>query len=174
VAGPWSKTCREANHMLYRHGFGRVLGASANAGVFFVLCLLGTAAFASEVSALLPPIPPGKGESCVEPTDIMRRDHMKFLLHQRDETVRGGIRGAKHSLVGCIGCHVQRDAKGDAIPVNAEGQFCESCHGFAGVRMDCFGCHAAVPASGQTPAAFSKRMFPLAASAGAAASPGAE
>jgi len=150
-----------------------VTGASGNIGVFLVLFLIGTAAFASEDSALLPRIPPGKGESCVEPTDVMRRDHMKFLLHQRDETVHGGIRGAKHSLVGCIGCHVQRDAKGDAIPVNAEGQFCESCHGFAGVRMDCFECHAAVPASGQTPAAFSKRMFPLAASVGDTVSPGA-
>jgi hypothetical protein len=150
-----------------------VTGASGNIGVFLVLFLIGTAAFASEDSALLPRIPPGKGESCVEPTDVMRRDHMKFLLHQRDETVHGGIRGAKHSLVGCIGCHVQRDAKGDAIPVNAEGQFCESCHGFAGVRMDCFECHAAVPASGNIRFENAAGVWPLAASVGDTVSPGA-
>lgn len=105
---------------------------------------------ADEGSTLLPAIPPAaKGEACVEPTDIIRRQHMQFLMHQRDETVHGGIRGAKHSLVGCIDCHAQTDARGAAIPVNAEGQFCESCHRFAGVRMDCFECHAAVPARGE-------------------------
>ena len=33
---------------------------------------------------------------CVEPTDVMRRDHMEFILHQRDETVHEGIRTSKH------------------------------------------------------------------------------
>ena len=28
-----------------------------------------------------------KGEQCVEPNDYMRRNHMKLLMHQRDETV---------------------------------------------------------------------------------------
>ena len=32
-----------------------------------------------------------------------------------------------------------------AIPVNAPGQFCESCHTYAAVKMDCFECHATVP-----------------------------
>lgn len=103
---------------------------------------------AGEGDQLAPVIPPpAMGASCVEPTEVMRREHMQFLMHQRDETVHAGIRGAKHSLVGCIGCHVQRDAAGAAIPVNAKGQFCASCHAFAGVRMDCFECHATVPAS---------------------------
>jgi hypothetical protein len=107
-------------------------------------------ALAGDNSTLLPVIPPAlKGEQCVEPTEVMRRDHMRFLMHQRDETVHSGIRGAKHSLVGCIACHAQSDAAGAAIPVNAEGQFCESCHGFAGVSMDCFECHASVPARQQ-------------------------
>ena len=111
--------------------------------------LLCFAAVAGVASTLLPALPPGAGESCVEPTDIMRRLHMQFLMHQRDDTVHGGIRGAKHSLVGCIECHAQTDTRGAAIPVNAEGQFCESCHSFAGVRMDCFECHATVPADEQ-------------------------
>lgn len=111
-----------------------------------MLVLHGAAVFAGGIGALLPVIPPGKGDACVEPVDIMRRDHMKFLLHQRDDTVHRGIRGSRHSLTGCIGCHVQKDAQGMPIPVNAKDQFCQSCHGFAGVRMDCFECHAAVPA----------------------------
>ena len=105
-------------------------------------------AVAGEGDPLAPVIPaPATGDRCVEPTDVMRRDHMQFLMHQRDDTVHSGIRGAKHSLVGCISCHAQRNAEGVAIPVNAKGQFCASCHAFAGVHMDCFECHATVPAS---------------------------
>jgi hypothetical protein len=32
-----------------------------------------------------------KGEKCVEPTDVMRSNHMEFILHQRDKTVHQGI-----------------------------------------------------------------------------------
>ena len=114
------------------------------------LLVYGAVALAGESGALLPVIPQAaKGESCVEPIDVIRREHMSFLMHQRDDTVHGGIRGAKHSLVGCIDCHAQTDSKGAAIPIDAEGQFCESCHRFAGVQMDCFECHATVPASAQ-------------------------
>ncbi len=100
---------------------------------------------AADTRVPLPIITKGKGPRCVEPTDVMRRDHMKFLLHQRDATVRQGIRTPKYSLTGCIECHVQRDAQGQAIPINAPGQFCEACHRYTAVRMDCFQCHAATP-----------------------------
>lgn len=86
-----------------------------------------------------------KLEQCVEDTDVMRRNHMKFLLHQRDETMHEGIRTEKHSLINCISCHANKDARDKYIPVNAEGQFCSSCHAFAGVNMDCFQCHATKP-----------------------------
>ena len=53
-----------------------------------------------------------QGEACVEPLPVIRRDHMKFLMHQRDDTVHEGIRGARHSLVGCIDCHAAKDDRG--------------------------------------------------------------
>jgi len=99
----------------------------------------------------MPELPRGKGETCVEPLDVMRRNHMDFLNHERDLTVRGGIRGRKHSLAGCIACHTQRapaggeGAEGGFIRIDAPGQFCHACHEFTGVKMDCFECHAAVP-----------------------------
>jgi len=93
----------------------------------------------------MPKLPRGKGPACVEPLDVMRRNHMDFLNHERDLTVRGGIRGRKHSLAGCIACHAQRDGHGDFIRIDAPGQFCHACHEFTGVKMDCFECHAAVP-----------------------------
>ena len=98
-----------------------------------------------KAEGVLPELPRGKGEACVEPTDVMRRDHMEFLVHQRDLTVHKGIRTRKHSLVECIGCHVQTDSDGQFIPVNAPDQFCQSCHVFTAVKMDCFECHASVP-----------------------------
>ena len=99
----------------------------------------------------MPPLPRGKGATCVEPLEVMRRNHMDFLNHERDLTVRGGIRGRKHSLTGCIACHAQRAGGRDGDPgafirIDAPGQFCHACHEFTGVKMDCFECHAAVPA----------------------------
>jgi hypothetical protein len=94
----------------------------------------------------LPKWPQPAGEKCVEPTDVMRREHMDFILHQRDETMHKGIRGAKHSLKDCIDCHVGYDEKGQALPINASGQFCESCHTYAAVSIDCFSCHRTTPA----------------------------
>ncbi len=89
-----------------------------------------------------------RGDSCVAPVDQMRRNHADMLFHQRDETMYFGVRDAKHSLIGCISCHTQKDAAGQFIPINAPGQFCQECHAFTAVKMDCFQCHAATPAQG--------------------------
>jgi len=86
--------------------------------------------------------------ACVEPTEEMRRNHMEMIKHQRDETVHGGIRGTKHSLAGCIDCHVSTGPDGHPLPVNGERQFCNACHTYAAVDVNCFGCHAAVPRGG--------------------------
>jgi hypothetical protein len=83
--------------------------------------------------------------ACVEPTDLMRRNHMELIKHQRDATVHHGIRSTKHSLAGCIDCHVSRDEAGHAVAVNADHQFCNACHAFAAVDVNCFDCHAAIP-----------------------------
>ena len=94
-------------------------------------------------------------QGCVEPTDEMRKNHMEYILHQRDRTVHEGIRTKQHSLVECINCHVS-DAP-DAPRYSSEKHFCNSCHTFASVRIDCFQCHADRPVkSGQsgTPASY--------------------
>ena len=80
----------------------------------------------------------------------MRRSHMDLLKHQRDDTVHGGIRGAKFSLKGCIDCHASQQTGSVA---RAETNFCVSCHSYAAVKIDCFECHtgkagAAVGAAG--------------------------
>ena len=95
-------------------------------------------------------ISPGKSkadslDSCVEPTKIMQKKHHMFLLHQRDKTVVDGVRTKKHSFANCIDCHVNYDDQGKAIPINAEGQFCQECHVKTATNITCFSCHAAEP-----------------------------
>lgn len=110
-----------------------------------LILIVGGAIAGERVS--LPKYPQPVGEKCVEPVDIMRREHMNFILHQRDKTVYEGIRGitARHSLKGCIDCHAGYDDQGKALPINAKGQFCESCHSYTAVKIDCFGCHRTTP-----------------------------
>lgn len=82
-----------------------------------------------------------KDGKCVEDTDLMRRDHMKFILHQRDQTVHAGIRTEKHSLKNCVNCHA--NSKTNSV-LGKEG-FCESCHTYTSVSIDCFSCHTSSP-----------------------------
>jgi hypothetical protein len=89
----------------------------------------------------LPVLSITKGDKCVEPTEVMRRDHMKLILHQRDETMHRGIRTTRHSLKNCIDCHA--DPKTNSV-LGKDG-FCESCHRYASVSIDCFGCHSDKP-----------------------------
>ncbi len=91
-------------------------------------------------------------ESCVEPTERMRREHMEFIKHQRIATVHEGIRGTKHRLSGCVECHISYDAERVPRPIDRRDQFCGACHAFAAVDLNCFDCHAAVPnVSGPAP-----------------------
>jgi hypothetical protein len=104
--------------------------------VFSVAALAdGQQAGASRVA--LPTIKIEKGEACVAPTGEMRRNHMKYLLHQRDETVHQGLREPRFSLKQCVDCHADR-ATGSVL---GENGFCASCHAYAAVKLDCFECH---------------------------------
>lgn len=85
-----------------------------------------------------------KGEQCVEPTDYMRRNHMKLLTHQRQETVHEGIRTKKYSLKECINCHASKET---GSVTAAKDNFCVSCHSYAAVKIDCFDCHSSKPQS---------------------------
>ncbi len=85
---------------------------------------------------------------CVLKTSVMRRTHMQLLRAVREEIVRHDVRDTRFRLTHCVACHAQRTSAGRAIPVNAPGQFCASCHAYVGVRLDCFDCHASVPAPG--------------------------
>ena len=87
---------------------------------------------------------------CVAPADVMRRNHMDLLKHQRDRTLRQGERGAKYSLNACIECHASKE---NGSVLGARENFCESCHSYIAVKLDCFECHQpkAVKTAGARP-----------------------
>jgi len=103
---------------------------------------------AGRVAAGETPVPhPAKaqGEKCVADTDVMRRNHMHMLKHQRGETVHGGVRTPQFSLNGCISCHVVNGSDGKPVSYEDPKHFCRSCHTYAAVAPDCFECHASRP-----------------------------
>ena len=106
--------------------------------LFVALCLAAPATGAGERTPR-PVIESARGEKCIDEPARMRREHMEMLKHQRDETVRQGVRGAKASLTECIECHASRS--GGSVAARREN-FCVSCHSYAGVKLDCFECHS--------------------------------
>jgi hypothetical protein len=85
----------------------------------------------------LPVVKIEQGEACVAPVEEMRRNHMTMLFHQRDRTMREGIRTARFSLKNCVDCHASRETG----TVLGKDGFCSSCHAYASVSIDCFECH---------------------------------
>ena len=124
--------------------FGAIAVAAAS-------LLTATAVLAAETagtkSTIGPVVKTYKGDKCVEDTEFMRRNHMKLILHQRDETMHRGIRTQKYSLKNCIDCHA--DPKTNSV-LGKDG-FCESCHEYAAVSIDCFSCHSAAPEKNDQP-----------------------
>lgn len=116
--------------------------------VFRLLLLVVTAglAFAVQAGGTVPK-PAIKIEAegkCIAAPEEMRRNHMEMLKHQRDKTLRQGVRGAPVSLNGCIDCHARHSG---TVTGHAEA-FCESCHRYAAVKLDCWDCHH--PGTGQS------------------------
>ncbi len=112
--------------------------------LMLALCLLvGSSPMAGELGPAVPKA--SHGEKCVAPTADMRINHMNYLNHQRDGTVREGVRTSQYSLVGCLGCHATTGDDGQFLRVSESGHFCTACHEYAAVTIDCFQCHADRP-----------------------------
>jgi predicted CXXCH cytochrome family protein len=105
--------------------------------VTLLLCLCIPLAWAGEANA--PKLDVGKGGECVKDTQWMRKNHMHMLKHQRNETVRKGIRIEQEALKNCVECHASTS---DNSVTAREDSFCIGCHRYAAVKIDCFECHA--------------------------------
>ena len=89
--------------------------------------------------------PTDESLKCIQPEDEMRRNHMEYILHQRDITMHEGIRTETDSLAECINCHVEPDSNGEIAGIETDKHFCNACHQYAAVQIDCFQCHADRP-----------------------------
>lgn len=116
--------------------------------------LIASAVYAAETPSI-PKLDIGKGGQCVEDPKLMRRIHMDLIKHQRTETMRKGIRGGKYSLAECVECHAS--TKTNSV-LGSNEAFCQGCHAYAAVKLDCFECHS------------NKRKMPLEANKTAEAS----
>jgi hypothetical protein len=83
--------------------------------------------------------PAASGTQCVVEPTVMRRTHMQLLQHQRDRTVHAGDRSSSISLKACVDCHASPATRSVAA---APSDFCQSCHSYAAVKIDCFECHS--------------------------------
>lgn len=111
------------------------------ASILFLFAL----ALPALAGAPMPEIPKGKGDKCIGPVPEMRVNHMEMILHQRDETMYMGLRTKKHSLRECINCHAVNGEDGQPVSIESPKHFCNVCHRYAAVRIDCFQCHNSKP-----------------------------
>lgn len=127
------------------------------------LALLSSANVFAESRVPVPHIPEAQRQAgpngCVEPVDVMRKSHFEFILHQRDETMHLGIRTPQYSFKECISCHAVENEQGQPVTFKDERHFCNSCHEYAAVEIDCFECHASTPQGGDSGAAPHKAVL---------------
>ena len=116
----------------------RALRALAAAGA---LCLA-VAAHAQAGRVPMPHLEVDRSTSCVDSPEVMRRKHMEMLRHRRDRTVHLGVRGGDEALTRCLECHASRTT---GAAIGSRDAFCQSCHDFVGVKLDCFDCHQGKP-----------------------------
>ena len=107
-----------------------------------LISVVGGAADNSGGGVPKPVIAPARADKCVANTEYMRRNHMKLLLHERDEEVHYGVRNGNNSLENCVNCHASR--KNNSV-LGSNQNFCQSCHSYAAVKIDCFECHSNKP-----------------------------
>jgi hypothetical protein len=81
-----------------------------------------------------------EAKTCIEPTAIMKTQHMKILDTWRNEVVRENNRlytsstGKIYDMSlenTCMSCHSNKT------------QFCDQCHNYVGVTPFCWNCHLA-------------------------------
>jgi hypothetical protein len=87
-----------------------------------------------------PTIAQAKGGHCVRDDAYIMRHHPDMLRHQRDNTLRLGIRAGDFNLMRCMECHSNNAA--DPAELKTD---CDNCHAYAAVHLDCWDCHAKRP-----------------------------
>ncbi len=94
-----------------------------------------------------PTLPEATGNPHPEGNEYMRKFHKDLMKHDRDLTVREGVRDIDASLKQCFDCHTVTDEEtGDPVTYEDDRHFCKTCHQYVAVQIDCFMCHRSTPA----------------------------
>lgn len=100
-----------------------------------------------------PVVPAASGDPHPE-DENWRVHHMDYLKHDRDLTMRDGVRDlspddiAINASIGeCFDCHAVKDEAGAFVSFDDDRHFCRVCHDYAAVTVDCFSCHRSTPSN---------------------------
>lgn len=122
--------------------------------VLAFLAAIGFAGIAAADEALPVELPQATGDPHPEGSDYWRIHHMDMMLHDRDLTMREGVRdlapddmAIQASIGQCFDCHAVKDEAGEFVSFEDERHFCRVCHDYAAVTIDCFSCHRSTPAN---------------------------
>ncbi|MBL4805688.1 MAG: hypothetical protein JKY31_00170 [Rhodobacteraceae bacterium] len=94
---------------------------------------------------LFPTVPQARFDLSTPHPDDIRINHIDYLRHDRDATMRLGDRDIEFSLKDCVDCHAVRGPDAGFVTVESEQHFCRACHEYAAVQIDCFQCHNSLP-----------------------------
>ncbi len=120
-----------------------------------VLAFLAVFGFAGGAAAdgAGPVVPTATGDPHPEGNEHWRANHMVMMKHDRDLTMRDGVRDLapedvdiQASLAECFDCHSVKDEAGQDVSYEDERHFCRVCHDYTAVTIDCFMCHRSTPA----------------------------
>jgi len=82
-----------------------------------------------------------------EKKDIMKNSHQALLKDRMNAEFPPTALQRSVSIAQCVTCHITRGE--DNAPLSAENgrHFCRDCHAKQRVAINCFSCHASLPAS---------------------------
>ena len=82
-----------------------------------------------------------------EKPEIMRTEHGKFLLKGMRAAAADSSRKDDNTIERCVTCHIRRDENQQPVSAADQRHFCVQCHAKESVSINCFSCHASLPAS---------------------------
>ncbi len=87
----------------------------------------------------VPQLQAAAGNECVESTSYMLDNHMKLLDEWRTLVVRDG----NDTYVASNGQEWNISLTGTCLSCHNKAEFCDQCHTYEGVTLNCWSCHFA-------------------------------
>lgn len=82
-----------------------------------------------------------------EKPEVMRSNHQALLRYGMENGARSTTRWEEATIERCVTCHIVRDEQGQPLSAADAKHFCRDCHTKERVSINCFSCHASLPAT---------------------------